>query len=49
MNKQINAVLRERLKEEALANAQRDLAMAAEWFAIDEEAWRIYEERERRR
>jgi CopG family transcriptional regulator / antitoxin EndoAI len=30
--------LRERLKHEALANAERDLAMAAEWFPLDEEA-----------
>jgi CopG family transcriptional regulator / antitoxin EndoAI len=31
--------LRERLKQEALANAERDLAMAAEWFPLEEEAW----------
>ena len=30
--------LRERLKHEALANAGRDLAIAAEWFPLDEEA-----------
>ncbi|HEV2961197.1 MAG TPA: hypothetical protein VG649_05175 [Candidatus Angelobacter sp.] len=29
--------LRERLKREALANAERDVAMAAEWFALEEE------------
>lgn len=29
--------LRERLKREALANAERDLAMAAEWFPLEEE------------
>ena len=31
--------LRDRLKEEALANSQRDLEMAAEWFPLEEEAW----------
>jgi CopG family transcriptional regulator/antitoxin EndoAI len=31
--------LRERLKQEALANAERDLQMAAEWFPLEEEAW----------
>jgi CopG family transcriptional regulator/antitoxin EndoAI len=31
------ANLRERLKEEALANAERDLAMAAEWFPLEQE------------
>ena len=31
--------LRERLKQEALANAQRDLEMAAEWFPLEEEVW----------
>jgi hypothetical protein len=36
--------LRARLKEEALANAQRDLAIAAEWFPLEEEASRISEE-----
>jgi CopG family transcriptional regulator/antitoxin EndoAI len=30
--------LRERLKREALLNAERDLAIAAEWFPIEEEA-----------
>jgi hypothetical protein len=47
MKKRINDVtryrrqqLRSRLKQEALANAQRDLAMAAEWFSLEEEAWR---------
>ncbi|HEV2988746.1 MAG TPA: hypothetical protein VG759_09910 [Candidatus Angelobacter sp.] len=29
--------LRERLKEEAIANAARDLAMTLEWFALEEE------------
>jgi CopG family transcriptional regulator/antitoxin EndoAI len=30
--------LRERLKAEALVNAGRDLAIAAEWFPLEEEA-----------
>jgi CopG family transcriptional regulator/antitoxin EndoAI len=34
-------MLRERLKREALANADRDLEMAAEWFPLDEEALRV--------
>ena len=37
------ANLRSRLKEEAIANADRDLAMAAEWFPLEEEAWRTFE------
>jgi hypothetical protein len=28
-----------RLKEGALANAQRDLEIAQEWFPLEEEAW----------
>lgn len=32
------ANLRARLKEEALANAERDLAIAAEWFPLEQEA-----------
>lgn len=31
--------LRERLKKEALVNAERDLQMAVEWFPLEEEAW----------
>ena len=31
--------LRERLKQEALANGQRDLDIAAQWFPLEEEAW----------
>ena len=31
-------VLRERLKREAVANAARDVEMAAEWFPLEEEA-----------
>ena len=34
------ANLRERLKAEALANAGRDVAIAAEWFPLEEEAAR---------
>lgn len=32
------ANLRARLKDEAIANAEHDLAMAAEWFPLEEEA-----------
>ncbi len=32
--------LAERLKEGYLANAQRDLDLAQEWFSLDEDAWR---------
>jgi CopG family transcriptional regulator / antitoxin EndoAI len=35
--------LRERLKEEAIANAERDLEIAAEWFPLEEEAFEISE------
>jgi len=31
--------LAERLKAGALANAKRDLAIAEEWFPLEEEAW----------
>jgi CopG family transcriptional regulator / antitoxin EndoAI len=31
--------LRERLQQEALTNAERDLSMAAEWFPLEEETW----------
>ena len=31
--------LRRLLQEEARVNAHRDLAMAAEWFPLEEEAW----------
>jgi CopG family transcriptional regulator / antitoxin EndoAI len=30
--------LRERLKQEAMDNSERDLAIAAEWFPVEEEA-----------
>ena len=39
--------LRERLKQEALANAERDLEMAAEWFPLEEEAWQLAQGRKR--
>ena len=32
--------LRERLKEGAMRNAESDLALAGEWFAVDEAVWR---------
>lgn len=31
-------ILRERLKREALANAERDVEMAVNWFPLEEEA-----------
>lgn len=37
--------LRERLKQEALANAGRDLRMAAEWFPLEEKACQIDQSR----
>ncbi|MGA2184468.1 MAG: hypothetical protein ABSH47_15710 [Bryobacteraceae bacterium] len=36
--------LRARLKAEALANAERDAAIAAEWFPLEEEASRMSKE-----
>lgn len=33
--------LRLRLKQEGLVNAMRDLAMATEWFPLEEESWQI--------
>jgi CopG family transcriptional regulator/antitoxin EndoAI len=35
--------LREQLKTGYRANAERDLAVAAEWFPLEEEAWRTLE------
>lgn len=35
--------LRERLKREAIENAKRDLSIAADWFPLEEEAWRTFE------
>ena len=32
--------LAEQLKAGALANVRRDMAIAEEWFPLDEEAWR---------
>jgi CopG family transcriptional regulator/antitoxin EndoAI len=37
--------LRERLKQEALANAERDVQMTADWFPLEEEAWRLHPSR----
>jgi CopG family transcriptional regulator / antitoxin EndoAI len=33
------ANLRQQLREEAIANASRDLEIAAEWFPLEQEAW----------
>jgi CopG family transcriptional regulator/antitoxin EndoAI len=33
--------LREQLKQEALANAERDLQITTEWFPLEEEAWQL--------
>ena len=41
--------LRERLKQEALANAERDLQMAAEWLPSEEEAWQAAQDRKRKK
>jgi CopG family transcriptional regulator / antitoxin EndoAI len=35
--------LREQLATGYRANADRDLALAVEWFPLEEEAWEIYE------
>ena len=37
------ASLGEQLKAGYQANAERDVAMAAEWFPLEEEAWRMSE------
>ena len=39
VEKRAKANLREELKQEALDYAERDRAIAEEWFSIDEEAW----------
>jgi hypothetical protein len=39
----VKANLQARLKEEAIANAERDLAIAAAWFPLEEEAGRLAE------
>ena len=41
--------LRERFKQEALANTERDLQMAAEWFPLEEEAWQIAKGKKRKK
>jgi metal-responsive CopG/Arc/MetJ family transcriptional regulator len=41
--------LRERLKQEALANAERDLRLAAAWFPLEEEAWQLGQVRRKRK
>jgi CopG family transcriptional regulator/antitoxin EndoAI len=41
--------LRERLKQEALVNAERDLQMAAEWFPLEEEAWQVVQDPKRKK
>jgi len=35
--------LRQQLKSGYRANAQRDLATAAEWFPLEEKCWRTFE------
>ena len=37
LSKSASKILRERLKEEAIINAERDLAIAAEWSALEDE------------
>jgi len=39
VRKQSRNSLREKLKREALVNADRDLAMSAEWLPLEQEAW----------
>jgi hypothetical protein len=39
LSRSASKILRERLKNEAIVNAERDLAIAAEWFALEEEVW----------
>ena len=41
--------LRERLKQEALANVERDLQMAVEWFPSEEEAWEAAQKKPKRK
>jgi CopG family transcriptional regulator/antitoxin EndoAI len=41
--------LRERLKQEALANAERDLQIAADWFPLEEEACQVAQGRRKRK
>jgi hypothetical protein len=42
-SKRRGRTLREQLKAGYRANAERDLAIAAEWFPLEEEAWRTFE------
>ena len=39
VKKRSRAALRKRLKEGAIRNAERDIALAEDWFGIEEEAW----------
>jgi metal-responsive CopG/Arc/MetJ family transcriptional regulator len=39
--------LREQLKAGYQANAERDLAIAATWFPLEEEAWQTFERSQR--
>ena len=48
VNTQSAQTLRQRLKQEALATAGRDLQMAAEWFPLEEEAWQIAQGRKQK-
>lgn len=43
MSKQGKRTLRDQLKAGYRANAERDLAIAAEWLPLEEEAWRTFE------
>ena len=36
-----NQTLRQRLKHEALENAARDIELAAEWFPLEEEVYKL--------
>src|SRR5260370_23192819 len=44
---QSTANLKERLKQGALANADENLEIAAEWFPLEQEAWDRLEQEER--
>jgi CopG family transcriptional regulator/antitoxin EndoAI len=44
VNKKGKQNLRKQLKAGCLANAERDLEIAAEWFPIDEEAWQLLDD-----
>ena len=46
---QSRQTLRERLKQEALVNAERDLNMTAEWFPLEEESWQLTDRLPKRR